>query len=265
MSDKKNKAIMNIYNKIKKISLHEYDDINPEEYISPEHFVRLFTTSDKFAISTFWNEKPNVVVNKAGYGYIVFPPPSLFDNNINEIDKLSSKISKIENKVKAWVIDLRSNFGGFEHLFQYFVSIFIPDDYEGILYSIIKGDNDILHDVSIYNNDIINRQKYSQSISVHHIKKELIRTKIKKNIHVLVNDKTASGGEFVCLILKSFGAKIYGSTDKTSGALNMTSGYILDEHISVHFPNAFIYDKNNLKHNIYIESSLDIKKKFLLP
>ena len=266
MTENKNRQILKIFNKIKEHSLHEYDDINPDEYISPEQFIRLFSFKHyPFENIYLNNEKPKVIINKNGYGYISFPQPSLYDDNIEELFKLSQNIIKIEHKVKGWIIDLRSNTGGTELCFLLLIIIFIDIEYEGLLYSIIKNDNDIITDASIYNNTLFLRSKYAQQPRIYNIKDKLHRVKNKKNIKIIVDQYTGSGSEYVCLVLKSFGAKIYGEQDKTLGVLNLTSGYLIDDVISIHFPNAHVYDKNNLKNNIYIESIKNIKSQYLLP
>jgi C-terminal processing protease CtpA/Prc len=264
MSENKNKQILKIFNKIRQQSVIEYDDINPDEYISVPHFIRLFSLYNHNNTSHN-KELPKLVKNKHGYGYIVLPPSRLYNNMDSYIYALSNNMAKIEKNVRGWIIDLRGNDGGSVYCFMLFILIFVDINYEGLLCSIIKGNNDIVADYSFYNNSLILRNKYEQMPTVINIKNELHRTSNNKNIKILVDKFTGSGSEYVCLVLKSFGAKIYGTDDKTYGLLNLTAGYLLDDSITLYFPNAFVYDKNNLKHNIYIDSTKNIKPDFLLP
>lgn len=260
----KNKKIINTLNLIKKYSVNTYpDDIDPNEHLSEEQFIRILTHNyNDFGASL--KEPIRIAINKHKYGIIVLPPSDAFNDDENEIYKLSKFLSKIESEVKGWVIDLRSNTGGAVHIFALFITIFLSEDYEGILWSIKKNNNDVIQDVSITHDMLHIRIKYQQYASSYEFGK-LVRLKENKKIKILIDEYSMSGSEFVCLVLKSFGAKIYNSSNRSGGALNRSAGYLVDPNISMYFPNAYIYDKNNLKNDIYIESAKTIKKKYFLP
>jgi len=265
-NNKKNNKILSIFNKMKQISAVEYPDtINPNEYTSVEQFIRIFTNHYHGpGFGTSVEENITVVLNSKNYGIITMPASKAFKHDDKTIFNLSKLIAKMEPKVKGWVIDLRSNTGGSINVFALFSLIFIPKEYEGILWTIMKSNNDILHEASTYNDVLYLRYKYSQNMHVINLNK-LHRTKNNNEIVILVDQYSFSGSEFVCLILKSFGAKIYGNFDQSGGALNLSCGYLVTDDMNMYFPNAFVYDKNNLKHYIYLETSGEIKDKYLLP
>lgn len=266
-NNKKNNKILAIFKKMKEISDIEYpDEINPNEYTSVEQFIRVFTNQNHgVSFGTELKEKINVCINSHKYGIVTMPASKLFEDNVNDIYKLSKMVTKMEPKVKGWVLDLRSNTGGRIDIFSLFALIFIPQSYDGVLWTIMKSNNDILAEVSVYNNSLFMRYKYTQHTSVIDLEGKLFRVGNDKKVVVLVDQYSYSGSEFVCLILKSFGAKIYGDLNKSGGALNLTAGYLVSNDVTMFFPNAFVYDKNNLKHYIYLETSGKIKDKFFLP
>lgn len=262
---KKNNQIIKMFETIRESSILEYDEINPNEYISVDHFLRIFNAKYHGDIQLPNFEGPAVTVNKSGYGYVVLPPSDCFDNNMDYIYKISQDIVKLDNKVKGWVIDLRCNGGGSIMVFMLFALIFIPSEYEGLLFSMIKDSDDILFDLSVYNGTLYMRIKYLQGIEVFDIKEKLRRLKNTKNVKILVDEKSGSASEYISLILKSFGAKVYGAHESTMGLLNMSMGYIIDESTSIFFPNAYVYGKDNFKNNIYLTTEKNIKSEFLLP
>jgi len=263
--NKKNEQIIKVFEKIRELSVFEYPDIDPNTYISVEHFIRLFTQKyhSQYLLPSI--ELPNVTVNKSGYGYAVFPPSYSFSDNNREIYKISKSISKLDSKVKGWVIDLRSNGGGNVISYVLFSLIFISTDFEGQLVSIIKQEDDIILDLNLYNDILFIRHKYDQQIMSIEIKDRLKRLKNTKNIKILVDKNSGSASEFLCILLHSFGAKIYGEHDTTLGLLNLSVGYIIDEYITIFFPNAVVYNKDKLKNNVYITTTKNIKPEFLLP
>lgn len=266
MTQNKNKEILKIFNTIRKYSLYQYDDIDPDNYISPQHFLRLFYSKYHPEIGTMDNfEKPQVTINSKGYGYIVFPPSSRFKDNYKEISKVSKSIVDLDEQAKGWVIDMRGNTGGAMDIFLLFITIFIPIKYQGTIFSLVKDDNDIIEHIGLYDNILYMRSKYSQYTHSFHLKDTIHRLTSKKQIYILVDNSTGSGSEYLCMVLKSFGAKICGSSENTRGILNLTVGYIIDDVLSIYFPNAFVYDKNNLKQDIYIKPDKEISPKYLLP
>lgn len=266
-NNKKNSKILQIFKKIKEHSVDDYpDEIDPNKYLSVEQFIRIltFTYGDK-RFGTSLKENIQVAINKHKYGIIVLPSSKAFNDDENKIYELSKMLKKMDSKVKGWVIDLRSNTGGNLFIFALFTLIFIPGDYNGLIWSLMRSESEIISDVSIYNGILYMRQKYDQFVYSGNFENKLIRIGNNKRIKILIDDCTVSGPEFICLVLKSFGAKIYGDVNKSGGALSMTVGYIIDNDISMFFPNAYVYDKNNLEHNIYLETSNNIKSKYLLP
>ena len=263
--NKKNTQIMKAFDKIREFSILEYPDIDPNNYISLEHFLRLFNQKYHSPAVLQTLEMPEVTINSHGYGYVVFPSSSSFNNDSNIIYKLSKQLSKIENKVKGWIIDLRGNGGGNIFIFSLFALIFIPSDFEGQLLSIIRHEDDIILDINVYDDILHMRHKYDQFITSTGIKDNLKRLKNIKNIKILVDKNTGSASEYVAIILKSFGAKIYGEHDTTMGLLNITVGYIIDEYITLFFPNSSVYNKDNFKNEVYINTDKKIKPEFLLP
>lgn len=268
MTQKKNKEIIKIFEIMRENSIIEYEDIDPNNYMSPNHFLRLFYAkySPMYDLLPPSNvEKPQVAINKYGFGYIVLPQPIFFKNSSKEIGKLSKKLLEIENQIKGWVIDLRSNTGGLEYIYLLFIMIFVPIKYQGLLFSLIKDDDNIIHDVSVYNGVLHMRNKYNQSTSSIVLKNVISRLTKKRKINILVDKLTGSGSEYVCLVLKSFGAQICSEDESTLGILNLTVGYLINDVLSMYFPNAHVYDRNKIKQDIYIKVDKKIKPQYLLP
>lgn len=262
--NKKNKDILKIFNIMKNLSILEYEDIDPEEYISVEHFLRIISYKyNKYSNSLSYPETIQYRINRNNYCVICIPSLDYNNTTHSMIYELSKKLVKIDKDIKGWVIDLRSNTGGVGILFMLFMMIFIDTDYNGLLYSIKKDNDEIIHDCTVDNNILYTRNIYQQY--VHKISLSNLERVKNKKIKILIDNYSASGAEYVAIILESFGAVIYGNHDKSLGALNLTSSFLIEGGITLYFPNAHFYDKNNLKHNIYLEISKPINKKYLLP
>lgn len=267
---KKNKKILEIFNTIKSISVIDpIEEINPNDYVTVEQFIRIYMCNNNRIYFSIHNaETIEYSINKNNYCVIAFPPSDKFNHDCKEIFKFANRLKKLEQSdqyIRGYVIDLRSNTGGDSLIFSLFGLIFIDPDYEGLLYTVKKETNenkeDILFDHTVVNNNLIMRRKYSQDVNSFNISK-LYRVKNNKNIKILLDNYSASGSEFLSMMLKSFGAKLYGIHDKSAGALNITVSYLLNNGITLRFPNAYIYDRNNLQHNIYLETKKIVGRKY---
>ena len=259
--EKYQKDILNFYEKLKNQSAIKIDDkINPREYVSFEQFIKIINIKYYDCFFSFFdslkNESPFVKLNKYNYGYVYLP-----SIEYEHINKFYNDIKRFDQKYepKKWIIDLRGNYGG---LIQSHIEIIIPFiKIKGRLLSLKRKNlNELSLDVVINNDDYLKlRMESGQNDYTTDILK-VYRVINNDDINILVDESTASAAEFIAIILKKLGAKIYGK--KTMGLTNLFLGHIF-KNVSLYFPISSFYDENLHEDGIHPDFN-EIKKEFYL-
>lgn len=220
--------------------------------------------SDKDYIMPYWVKRKNNIL-------FVFPTPpydkkmsSTLEDTlvkfINDTRKCLTEIAEIRPKPKKLILDLRSNVGGYIHVFYDALYPILPKHVGIVLSGVDLLGNEIMQ-LSEDNKELnlIIKDPYNGTIKINNKLTEPKKLKIPK-IEVWVNSRTASSAEMIMIMYKQTGHKIVGGP-----TMGLTSGMLTQSYniFSVSVPYYWFKDKKGTIYNATIRPKPSAKPQLL--